>query len=696
MSFAEASPMLDIAAECVIRLSAHLSANARNLLRVSGGVNAREQLWSVHHSRLHLSAESRVGNRRQFIVDVVRACFSDDDGLFDDVTEDDIEALVDQVLEQRALASSGDDAEESGAQHALLDAWQQLVPLVNTLQHERAAKNGKRGTRIQLLRRAESHVVRAYKALLDLNALDEDDDTGSEVDGDGSDGVSAGPFIREQNSDEPIIEDRDVKAAVRPDQVDESNQPDSVDESNTEPAAAAATSNTDDASSNVVVEEQTTGTDTSDASAAAAAATPQIEEPNQSPRADVKKARSEAAEATTDDATAAAMAVDDSATKEGQLKIKRVADDVEKIGVHVRNLHEIAESWHSTHGESEPETDERNIDALQRQTIAYSEALMRDLLTLDEIVGDELRPIRKHNVREVQSLLDDVDALRKRLVALHRDVKKRADAKRAERAAQEAEATAAAAAAAATAAKPAESSATPVVTDESEQAHTEEDPSSSDESGSGAPPALEQPIKPASESPGSVPWKSLRLEPEFHVNEADDGAIELIAYVPGLREKDIDIRLVDKGEQEQLEVAGLVLPTAAQAQQLWQSAVAMKHEDRRNGPHARFARTPVSALALRGGAGRFGTFQQRFALPRDAVSQDISASLQRGYLTVRIPRVIRRRAPVPQPRAARVPRGYQQPAQQQQQYYGMPPQQQQQQYGGRRGQPQQQSPLFWW
>jgi HSP20 family molecular chaperone IbpA len=499
-----------------------------------------------------------------------------------------------------------------------------------------------------------------------------------------------------------------------PDQVDESNQPDSIDESNTATATATTASNTDDAtSSNVVVEEQTTGTDTSDASAAP----PQIEEPNQyglpndshsltnhnssrrgrhrfhrSPRADVKKARSEAAEATDDAAAATDMAVDDSTTKEGQLKIKRVADDVEKIGVHVRNLHEIAESWHSTHGESEPETDERNIDALQRQTIAYSEALMRDLLTLDEIVGDELRPMRKHNVREVQSLLDDVDALRKRLVALHRDVKKRADAKRAERAAQEAEAAAAAAAAA----KPAESSATPVVTDESEQAHTEEDPSSSDEGSSGgAPPALEQPIKPASESPGSVPWKSLRLEPEFHVNEADDGAIELVAYVPGLREKDIDIRLVDKGEQEQLEVAGLVLPTAAQAQQLWQSAVAMKQEDRRNGPHARFARTPVSALALRGGAGRFGTFQQRFALPRDAVSQDISASLQRGYLTVRIPRAVRRRAPVPQQRAARMPRGYQQPPQQQQYYGGVPQQQQQPSYGGRRGQ-QQQSPLFWW
>lgn len=281
MSFADASPMLDIAAECVIRLSARLSANARNLLRVSGGVSAREQLWSVHHSRLHLSAESRVGNRRQFIVDVVRACFSDDDGLFDDVSEADIDELVDLVLEQRALANSGDDVEESGAQHALLDAWQQLVPLVNAIQHQRVAKHGKRGTRIQLLRRAESHVVRAYKALLDLNALDEDDDSASEIDGDASDGASAGPFIREQNADEPIIEDRDVKAAARPDQVDESNAPDSVDESGTAAdaaaAAAASNANTDDASSNVVVEEQASGTDTS----AASSAPPQIEEPNQ-------------------------------------------------------------------------------------------------------------------------------------------------------------------------------------------------------------------------------------------------------------------------------------------------------------------------------------------------------------------------------------------------------------------------------
>jgi HSP20 family molecular chaperone IbpA len=392
------------------------------------------------------------------------------------------------------------------------------------------------------------------------------------------------------------------------------------------------------------------------------------------------------------------MAVDDESeaketNKEGQLKIKRVEEDVEKIGVHVRNLHEIAETWHSTHGESEPENDERNIDALQRQTIGYSEALMRDLLTLDEIVGDELRPIRKRNVRDVQSLLDDVDALRKRLIALHRDVKQRADAKRAERAAQEAEAKAAAEAAALVAQPPQQQQqqqqAPSSSSDEREQLHTEEDPSSDDSTGSsGAPPALEQPIKPATDSIESVPWKSLRLEPEFHVNETDDGAIELIAYVPGLREKDIDIRLVDKGEQQQLEVAGLVLPTAAQAQQLWQSAVAMKQEDRRYGPRARFARTSASALALRGGAGRFGTFQQRFALPQDAASQDISASLQRGYLTVRIPRIIQRRRAQPARRYAQ---------QQPQDTYGRPQQQQpqQRQPQQRRG-AQQQSPLFWW
>jgi hypothetical protein len=271
MSFTDASPMLDIAAECVVRLSAQLSANQRNLLRVSGGVNAREHLWSTHHGRLHLSAESRVGNRRQFVVDVVRACFSDDDGLFEDVSIADIESLVDAVLEQRALKSSGDDSEEVSAQHALLDAWQLLVPLVHTFQNERVAKLGKRGTRIELMRRAESHLTRAYKALVDLSTLDTDSDD-SEVDGDG---VSAGPFIREQQPDAPVIEDRDVKAAARPDEVNE-DVPDSVDEG-ADAAATTAATTSDDAASGVVVEEQPAASaDTANESAAP----PHIEEPS--------------------------------------------------------------------------------------------------------------------------------------------------------------------------------------------------------------------------------------------------------------------------------------------------------------------------------------------------------------------------------------------------------------------------------
>ena len=81
--------------------------------------------------------------------------------------------------------------------------------------------------------------------------------------------------------------------------------------------------------------------------------------------------------------------------------------------------------------------------------------------------------------------------------------------------------------------------------------------------------------------------------------------------------------------------------------QLWEQAVLAKQQDARRGPLARFHGVPVRELALRGGVNRFGKFTSRYALPRDARADNITASLQRGYLRVHIPRVQRRRRMAP-------------------------------------------------
>ncbi len=606
LAYAEAAPLLDLAAECIVRLSASLAASERKFLNVSGSVTAREHLWTLHH--LNLSGVRT--EKRQFVLDVVRACLSDDDGLVDGVSEQAVVDMVDAVLHARARA--GDEAEEHALQHALVDAWHALHPLLKTHEDNAAVQFGRRADRIDLLRKATSHLNRACKALLDFNNLDD-----AELDGsaDADDAGGRPVFIRERTG-APVIEEPHSNAADRADEVIESDEPDRIDE-DVPPTAGPAHS------PRRVAEEV--------GDAAGTTTPPNVEEPGGDVAA--KKPRVE---------TAA-----EKATKESQLKIKRVADDVEKIGIHVKNLKEVVDQWqHDSHLEAEDV--ERNVDALQRQSLLYTECLMRDLMTLDEITGsdaaEELRPMRKRNVHDVQSLLDDVDTLRKRLTDLHRDMKQRADAKRAEKQAEADKAAAERKAQQEAEARAAAESATAAATDAAEADAATDETVEDDDDGEETATESEAPQDDAS----SVPWKTLRLEPEFHVNETPDGGVELVAFVPGLKDENVDIRLVDQTNKatQLLEVAGVVLPSAEQAQQLWNSAAALKRQDAAYGRRARFAGTPVASIALRGGVNRFGTFVQRFQLPDDADIGGISASLRRGYLTVTIPR-LRRRSPVP-------------------------------------------------
>ena len=48
--------------------------------------------------------------------------------------------------------------------------------------------------------------------------------------------------------------------------------------------------------------------------------------------------------------------------------------------------------------------------------MAYTEQLLRDLMSLDEIVNTpEARPLRKQQVKEIQQMMEDVDSLNGKL-----------------------------------------------------------------------------------------------------------------------------------------------------------------------------------------------------------------------------------------------------------------------------------------
>jgi hypothetical protein len=65
--------------------------------------------------------------------------------------------------------------------------------------------------------------------------------------------------------------------------------------------------------------------------------------------------------------------------------------------------------------QKEPESAEKTLSKLQKQCLVYSENLMKDLLSLDAIststlpgseqASEEVRPLRKQQVKEIQVLL---------------------------------------------------------------------------------------------------------------------------------------------------------------------------------------------------------------------------------------------------------------------------------------------------
>eukprot|EP01108_Squamamoeba_japonica_P001721 TRINITY_DN175_c0_g1_i13.p3 TRINITY_DN175_c0_g1~~TRINITY_DN175_c0_g1_i13.p3 ORF type:complete len:370 (+),score=206.28 TRINITY_DN175_c0_g1_i13:846-1955(+) len=292
--------------------------------------------------------------------------------------------------------------------------------------------------------------------------------------------------------------------------------------------------------------------------------------------------------------------------RKGQLTINRVAADVSSVRTQLQQLQATVESPNV----ADRKGLQREVERLQHASLGYTEMLMRDLLALDEVTGaDELRPLRKTTVKEVQSLLDDVDGLRGRLADIHKSVLadlKEEEEKEKQRKEAEAE------------------------EEEAKQKQKEEE-----EDAAAAADDDDEPVEEDldEESVDSVDWSTLKLDPEFHIAQSAD-AYTLTSYLPHLNEDDVSIELASDSE---LRVSGVVLPSREQAAQLWHTASMMKQRD------ARFASASVTDLALRGAAKRFGRFSSRFALPSDAIADDISGNLRRGYLRVRIPR--RRVAP---------------------------------------------------
>jgi HSP20 family molecular chaperone IbpA len=223
---------------------------------------------------------------------------------------------------------------------------------------------------------------------------------------------------------------------------------------------------------------------------------------------------------------------------------------------------------------------------------------MRDLLELDGIPGSEgVRPLRKAQVSEIQSLMDTMDMSAQRLRAIRNDLEKDAEAAR-----QEAE--------------------------EEEERKRKEQEAAEAEARERRKKALE-----------NLDWTQLKLSPQLHIQQRPSAYV-ISGHVPGLDREKIVIELTEDGTG--LVVGGVRLPTKPEVDGMLQTL------DGPRIPPALKSLDRASAL-FRLGAGRFGRFTQVFELPEDVVREKIEADYTRGVLTVTIPRVQLRPRPRPSP-----------------------------------------------
>lgn len=135
------------------------------------------------------------------------------------------------------------------------------------------------------------------------------------------------------------------------------------------------------------------------------------------------------------------------------------------------------------------------------------------------------------------------------------------------------------------------------------------------------------------------PWRRLKLDVNLNVTEKPN-AFYITGNIPGLLLKDIHVKV----EDNKLIITGFREPSEVELQQMQRAMLARGYRPR----------TQKEALVayLKMGVGRFGTFQQTFQLPRDGSvdTAKIEASYQHGLLRVTVPKVIAvpQARPVPQ------------------------------------------------
>jgi len=348
----------------------------------------------------------------------------------------------------------------------------------------------------------------------------------------------------------------------------------------------------------------------------------------------------------TEDATAmvddAHQVVSDPITRQDSclLKINTISDEMTSVKPKVDEIKGLVDALKEEELMKDPVKGLEQVEELQKQARMLSEQLMRALLSLDAInTNEKTRPLRKNQVIEVQQVMDEMDQVTAKLrtysstllkdpvviekrkreseesLASHKDpiaaIRKSEELKKeAEEKAKEEEL-------------------------KKEQKEEEEKKEESQEKDEDEDEEQEEDEDEAMLKETLPLWRSMKLRPRFDEQQQREAYV-LTAMIPGLNRDEI---VVNHGQDpddgsEEIVVSGVRVPTLDEMKKLLRQIRQLQEAGRINITTQRGLQLALMQL----GKGRYGSFEEHFSLPDDAIGDKVYATYNSGRLGIVIPR----------------------------------------------------------
>jgi len=130
-------------------------------------------------------------------------------------------------------------------------------------------------------------------------------------------------------------------------------------------------------------------------------------------------------------------------------------------------------------------------------------------------------------------------------------------------------------------------------------------------------------------------WKSMKLRPRFDQQQQREAYV-LTAMIPGLNRDEIKISQEQdpNDDSEELVVSGVRVPTLDEMKKMLRHIGQLQQNKLINLTTKRGLQLALMQL----GKGRYGSFEERFVLPEDALADRVQATYNGGRLGIVIPR----------------------------------------------------------